>query len=118
MPGFVAVMAMLCFFFGEATHDARAQVGSPGITVVPVGFCQFSPSSAATLGASCPAGKYAWVCTSAAAYWRDDGTAAVGTTGIPLGAIAGQPFCIWYAGTLSNFSIISSSGVISASIYK
>jgi hypothetical protein len=94
---------------------AVAQVGFVGIPLKPQGFCQWSPTSASFLSANCPAGTYAYICASAIAYYRDDGTAAVGTVGIPIAANT----CIWYtAGPFSQLSIISAAGVISASIYK
>jgi hypothetical protein len=93
---------------------ALAQIGTVGLPVIPAGFCQWSPTSASFLSANCPAGKYAYICASAIAYYRDDGTAAVGTVGVPIQAAT----CIWYTGPFATLSIISAAGVISAAIYK
>jgi hypothetical protein len=108
--------AVLAAIFGlMACVAAFAQVGFVGIPLVPAGFCQWAPTSASFLSANCAAGKYAYICASAIAYYRDDGVAAVGTVGIPIQANT----CIWYtAGPFSQLSIISASGTISAAIYK
>lgn len=105
----LAAAALLMF-----TGAALAQIGTAGLPVIPVGFCQWSPSSASFLSANCAAGKYAYICASAIAYYRDDGVAAVGTVGIPIQAAT----CIWYTGPFATMSIISAAGVISAAIYK
>lgn len=95
---------------------ALAQVvgGNP---VVPIGFCQFSPTSATTLAsAPCAAGgRFAYICaTTATVYFRDDTVPAAGTVGVPIAAAS----CLWYAGTLSNLSFISATGVVSIALYK
>jgi hypothetical protein len=86
--------------------------------ITPVGgFCQFTPSAATLLSAQCTTtnAKYAYICVSAIAYYRDDGTTVVGTVGIPIAANT----CIWYAGNPNGpLSIISAAGTVSVALYK
>ena len=107
--------------------EAHAQfVQFGGDRVIPLGFCTYTPSSATTNitnGTAClgTAGggvpllaKYAYICTTAPANWRDDGQLATGSSQ-PLGGLA--PYCLYYPGNLSAFSVISSSGTITVTLY-
>jgi hypothetical protein len=104
-----------------------------GDRLIPLGFCTYAPTIASTnvLNGSigCAAGlfgtgavalpsnaKYAQICSSGSAYYRDDGVAAVasGTGGMFLG-LSGTG-CMFYAGNLANLSIIS-SGTLSILLY-
>lgn len=87
---------------------AKAQTTTPGLPIVPLGYCQLTSVGAATKLSSCsggiPAGAtMAYIEIEAqAARYRDDGVAPTASVGMPI-ASGGS---IFYAGTLSAVQII------------
>lgn len=88
---------------------AQAQVATPGLPLIPLGYCQLTSVDTSTLISTCsggiPAGaNTAYIGAEAQAIrYRDDGTAPTTTVGMPLASGA----AILYAGTLSKVRVIS-----------
>lgn len=88
---------------------AAAQVATPGVPLIPLGYCQLTSIDAATALSACPGGipagaTLAFVQPEAQAIrYRDDGTAPTTTAGFPLAVGAS----LLYAGTLSKVRVIS-----------
>lgn len=104
-----------------AAAPAGAQM-IPGEFATPLGFCQLSPVSATALascnsGAGIPSGANAisMQAATAAASYRDDGTAPTSSVGMQLPA--GQ-LPIWYSGTLSKLQFISATGTVNVLFYR
>lgn len=106
VPGVPAVFGV-CWLL--ASPPANAQI-PPGITVVPLGYCQLTSIDAATLISTCAGGiparaNLAVIKTEAQAIrWRDDGTSPTASVGLPM-AVADAP--LYYSGTLPQVSVIS-----------
>lgn len=92
-----------------AALPARAQIGTPDLPLVPLGYCQLTSVDTSTLISSCsggiPAGATSAliVAEAQAIRYRDDGVAPSATVGMPLAVGA----TILYPGTLSAVRVIS-----------
>lgn len=89
--------------------------------IIPLGYCQLSVSTVvgiSTCSGGIPARTvWAVLCVETANIrWRDDGTNATTTVGMPL--IAGS--CMYYSGTMSAFTVVAVSGspVLNISFYS
>lgn len=100
---------------------ARAQIATPGLLMVPLGYCQLTSIASATALSSCsggiPAGAtmIALGADTANVRYRDDGTAPTSSVGMVL--VFGQN-PILYSGTLSKLQFISATGVLNVSFYR
>lgn len=96
-----AIAAALC-------APAAAQITTPGLPVVPVGYCQLTSVDTAVLISTCSGGIPAganmmlMVAEAQAIRYRDDGTNPSTTVGMPLAVAA----TIFYEGTLSKVAVI------------
>lgn len=88
---------------------AAAQIGTPGLQLVPLGYCQLTSVDASTLVSSCSGGIPAGATTALivaeaqAIRYRDDGVAPTATVGMPLAV----GVTILYPGTLGAVRVIS-----------
>jgi hypothetical protein len=114
--------AAVCLFAALALAPARA--ATPGLPLVPLGYCQITlGADAVGFAAACtnglPASANVAVISveTAAVRWRDDGTAPTASIGMPIAAGA-VPFI--YTGTPSAIEFIAQSGspVIDVSFYR
>lgn len=101
-----ATIFLLAAYAGLA--PAPAQVTTPGLPIVPLGYCQLATLTASTLLSSCSGGiptgaTAAYIQAEAQAVrYRDDGTAPTASVGMPI-ASGGS---IYYAGTLTAVRVI------------
>lgn len=88
---------------------AAGQVTTPGLPMVPLGYCQLTSIDASTLISSCPGGipagtNYALLVAEAQAIrYRDDNVAPTATVGMPVPVAS----TFLYAGTMSQLRVIS-----------
>lgn len=103
--------------------SASAQVATPSLPMVPLGYCQLSNTTlaSATPLSSCsngiPTGATMAMLQAATdnVEYRDDGTAPTASVGMAI--ISGaQPWL--YSGTLSKIQFISSGGTLNVSFYR
>ena len=84
-----------------------------GVSGVPAGFQQLSPTAATKL--TVPSGASLAVIISASSFtWRDDGTSPTAAVGMVWPA--NTP--LFYAGSLSAIQLINASGTVNVSYYK
>lgn len=113
-----SVLAALALLAGPAV----AQVTTPGIPVVPLGYCQLTSLAAAKHFSDCSGGvptgaNMAYVeAESQAVRYRDDGTAPTASVGMPIPSGG----AILYVGTLSAVQIIeqTSAAKINVLFYR
>lgn len=104
MRALIAIAAWL-FWAGVAS----AQVTTPGLPMVPLGYCQLTSIDASTLISTCAGGiptgtNYALLVPEAQAIrYRDDGVAPTATVGFPVPAAS----VFLYAGTMTAVRVIS-----------
>ncbi len=88
---------------------AQAQVATPGLPLVPLGYCQLTSVDTSTLISTCsggiPAGANVVVfeAEAQAIRYRDDGTSPTASAGMPVAVGA----TVVYQGTISNLRVIS-----------
>lgn len=117
--GFWTIRAAILVVAMFVMARAEAQM-STGVSVVPLGYCQLTPTSATALsacsgGIPATANMIMMTADTATVRWRDDGTAPTTTTGLTL-IFAQQPFL--YTGTLSKLQFISATGILNVSFYR
>lgn len=95
--------------------------------IMPLGYCQLTSVSSATLISTCSGGipartVWAVICVETAAIrWRDDGTSPTASVGMPLAAGSSTSnSCMYYSGTMSALSVIAQTGspVVDISFYS
>lgn len=114
---------LAALLLASVAFPAAAQTNVPGKSAFyqPLGYCQLTSMSSATLLSSCsggiPAGtNIAEICVEAQSVrYRDDGVAPTSTIGIP-GAVG----CFQYAGLMSALQFIQTTAgaIVNVSFYK
>jgi hypothetical protein len=109
----LALVVLFVIALGKLALPARAQ-GTPGLPLVPIGFCQLTPLAAATTLSSCSGGGIPARASlvvlraeSATVRYRDDGVAPTAAIGQPI-LTTDRPLV--YVGTLSALQFIAASG--------
>lgn len=113
-----ALLALaLCLAAAPVTGQERTQTNF----IAPLGYCQLTPLTSATLLSSCTGGiptrtAYALMCTDAVAVrWRDDGTAPTTTVSMPIAAGG----CLGYSGSMSAIQFIAgAAATLNISFYS
>lgn len=116
---------LICGVAGLAfMGSAIAQTGAPSKSAYykPLGYCQLTGMSAATLLSSCSGGipqktTIAEICVEAQAIrYRDDGASPTASVGIPVPSGT----CFNYAGLMSALSFIqqTSGAIVNVSFYQ
>lgn len=109
----------LILALAATSGPSKAQM-STGVSVVPLGYCQLSPTAATPLstcsgGIPATANMIMMSADTANIRWRDDGISPTSTTGVAL-VFGQQPFL--YSGTISKLQFISATGVLNVLFYR